>query len=67
MFYWLTILNNNCATFATEVLSQDKKVKEQSPLFKISIPTHLIKQYTKKFSRVTYKNKNGNYKLFRIV
>ena len=53
-----SLVTNNCATFASEVLSQDKKVKEQSPLFKSPIPTHVIKQYIKKFSRVTYDNKD---------
>ena len=40
-----SLFNNNCAPFATEVLSHDQKVKEQSPLFKSPRPTQLIKQF----------------------
>lgn len=49
-----SLINNNCATFAAEVLSQDPEVDKQAPTIKSPRPITLIKQYLKRFPNVQF-------------
>ena len=49
-----SLINNNCATFAAEVLSQDPEVDKQAPTIKSPRPVTLIKQYLKRFPNVQF-------------
>ena len=47
-------INKNCATFATDVISQDSAVKARLPKLSSPIPTMRIQQYRQKFEPIEY-------------
>lgn len=48
------ILNNNCSTFAEDVLKQDRDVEDKIPLSKLNIPNGIVKKWQKIFTPIKY-------------
>ena len=49
-------VNNNCSTFAEDVLKQDKTVREKAPRPWVNRPNGVIKLWQKRFERISYKH-----------
>lgn len=45
---------NNCGTFADDVIKQDSEVKKKAPVILDPRPVSIIKEYQKKFTKITY-------------
>jgi uncharacterized protein RhaS with RHS repeats len=54
-----TLTGNNCATFACDVLNQDKEVDEKTPGYFVPTPTNIVEKYQNVFDKVTYDPKTG--------
>ena len=48
------IFENNCSTFAEEVLKQDKNVEDQIPASIINVPNRIVKKWQKVFTPIKY-------------
>jgi len=49
-----SLTNNNCGTFAADVLKQDSKVKDNAPTTIIARPNGMVKDWQDKFDKITY-------------
>ena len=56
------LANNNCGTFACDVLNQDPNVKDQAPSIYDPKPTSIIEEYQGTFGKVEYNPKTGGTK-----
>ncbi len=52
-----SIMNNNCGTFATDVVKQDPEVKKKAPTIIDPRPNSIVKEYQDNFKPVTYNPK----------
>ena len=48
------IINNNCSTFAEDVLKQDKDVEKQAPTVLINKPNSVVKKWQNVFTPIRY-------------
>ena len=56
------LANNNCGTFACDVLNQDPDVKSQSPSTSDPRPNSIIEEYQGTYGRIEYNPKTGGTK-----
>ena len=49
-----SLTRNNCGTFASDVLSQDKNVKEKLPVYLLPTPNNIVKKYQEFFPRISF-------------
>ena len=48
------LLNNNCGTFAKDVINQDSKVAKDAPVVVDPRPNSMVKEYQEKFEPIKY-------------
>ena len=53
------IFNNNCGTFACDVLNQDTDINKESPGIIDPRPNSIIDEYRDEFDKVDYNSKDG--------
>ncbi|WP_052354048.1 RHS repeat domain-containing protein [Flectobacillus major] len=56
------LANNNCGTFACDVLNQDPNVKDQSPSISDPRPNSIVQEYQGTYGTVEYNPKTGGTK-----
>ena len=49
-----SLTRNNCGTFASDVLNQDKNVKEKLPVYLLPTPNNIVKKYQEVFPRISF-------------
>lgn len=54
-----SLLNNNCGTFAIDVLNQDTNVKKDAPKIVDPRPVSIVEEYQDTFTPISYNEKNN--------
>ena len=54
-----SLMNNNCGTFAEDVIKQDEKVAKEAPSTIVPRPNSMINKYQKEYQGVHYDSKTG--------
>ena len=58
-----SLRNNNCGTFAADVLKQDPSVKDKAPVIIDSRPNSIVKEYQNSFKSLNYDPKKRQVKI----
>ena len=58
-----SLRNNNCGTFAADVLKQDPSVKDKAPVIIVSRPNSIVKEYQNSFKSLNYDPKKRQVKI----
>ena len=58
-----SLRNNNCGTFAADVLKQDPSVKDKAPVIIDPRPNSIVKEYQDNFKSLTYDPKKRQVKI----
>ena len=61
-----SLRNNNCGTFAADVLKQDPSVKDKAPVIIDSRPNSIVKEYQNSFKSLNYDPKKRQVKIEQI-
>ena len=51
------IMNNNCSTFAEDVLKQDRNIEKKAPISLFNIPNSVVKKWQNEFIPISFNNK----------
>ncbi len=51
------IINNNCSTFAEDVLKQDRNIEKKAPISLFNIPNSVVKKWQNEFIPISFNNK----------
>ena len=58
-----SLRNNNCGTFAADVLEQDPSVKDKAPVIIDPRPNSIVKEYQDSFESLNYNHKKKQVKI----
>ena len=58
-----SLRNNNCGTFAADVLKQDPSVKDKAPVIIDPRPNSIVKEYQDNFKSLNYDPKKRQVKI----
>ncbi|MBE6235651.1 MAG: hypothetical protein E7112_05395 [Bacteroidales bacterium] len=50
------IMNNNCSTFAEDVLKQDRNIEKKAPISLFNIPNSVVKKWQNEFIPISFNN-----------